>query len=564
MSDQFDAKNNSSFASMFEESLHECKSVEGTVVTGTIVGISHDKAIIDVGLKSEGRLFLSDIMKLKDSDSVNIGDTLDVYIEKSEDRNGDPILSIERAKKEHIWNQLLGYMNEGRTINGIIFGRTKGGFSVDLDGTIAFLPGSQVDLRAVKDITPLLGTVQQFKIINMDKVRNNIVVSRRAALEAIRAEIKQEVLSKLNAGDIIDGVVKNITDYGAFVDIGGIDGLLHITDISWKRISTPQEVLNVGDKVKVQVIKFNQASGRISLGMKQLTKSPFEEIDSKYKVGEVYQGKIVSIVEYGIFVALDDNLEGMVHMSEISWLKRGGGSIKTVNIGDVVSVCILEINKERNKIALSMKRCQPNPWQKFAEDNPVGTKIKCVTKNSTEFGVFVGVTEDLDGMIHMSDISWDKYVIDNLEERFKPGEEIEVVVLDVNPEKERISLGIKQLTEDPLKHALEEINKNEAVTCTITEVQFAGMVVSLNNGLIGFIRRTEISNDRTKQRTNTYKVGDQVEAIVLDIDEKLRRISLSIKALDSKNEKEALEKFGNASSGSASLGDVLSEAMKKS
>ncbi len=556
-------KNGFSFASMFEESLNNCNNIEGTVVTGTVVGINNDKAIIDVGLKSEGRLFLDDIKHLNQTDTVSIGDKIEVYIEKSEDRNGAPILSIEKAKKEMDWNNLVKKMESNEMVEGVITGRTKGGFSVDINGTNAFLPGSQVDLRAVKDITPLLGIPHKFKILNMDKQRNNIVVSRRAAIEAIRETKRKEILKTLKVGDVIEGTVKNITDYGAFVDIGGIDGLLHITDISWKRINNPQDVISVGDVVKVQVIKFGAESGRLSLGMRQLIESPFEKIAAKYEFGKPYKGKVVGMSDYGAFVEIEGDVEGMVHISEMSWVRRNANPSKVVNIGDEVDVCIIEISEEKNRIGLSIKKCQPNPWQQFADENPAGTRLKGVVKNSTEFGVFVGITDQLDGMVHISDISWDRRIIDNLDERFKSGDEIDVVVLDVSPEKERISLGIKQLTEDPFEKALSEINKGDIVDCTVKEVQFSGLVMELFNGLTGFIRKAELSMDKLSQRTDKFHVGDKLQAMITFIDERTHKVALSIRAMEIMNEKEAIKKFsGDQSDGVSSLGDVLPDEIK--
>lgn len=548
-----------SFAEMLNESMKNSESLEGKVVSGTIVGFKNDKAIVDVGLKAEGRLFIDDIKTLKGSDNVEVGDKIDVFVERFEDRNGEPILSIEKAKKEAVWLDLEKHMENGTTIDGVIVGRTRGGFSVDINGTTAFLPGSQVDLRIVKDITPLLNIKQPLKILKMDKIRNNIVVSRRAVLEASRMEAKTEVMSKLEEGMIIDGTVKNITDYGAFVDIGGIDGLLHVTDMSWKRVSSPTDIVNVGDPVKVQVLKFNIDTGRISLGMKQLVKTPWENIEQRYIVGEKYTGKVVNITDYGAFVELEDCIEGMIYMTELSWVKKSVHPSKIMAVGDEVQVMVLEVNPEKRKISLGLKQCQDNPWKKFAEEHPVGTKLDGIVKNITEFGIFVGVDEELDGMVHISDVSWAAGSADDKSKNIQKGQKVGVVVLDINPDKERISLGIKQLEEDPYAEAEINTKKGDVVTATVTNIQTAGVDVKLENGLSGFIKKIDISMDKNKQKPDTLAIDEKVEAMVLSID-KSRCVNLSIKALEMQREKEALKQFGSTDSG-ASLGDILEEAM---
>lgn len=550
-----------SFADLLLEAESKESTIEGRVALGTIVAIKNDKAVVDVGLKSEGRLFLKDIQDLKGTTEVKIGDTLEVYIERFEDKHGEPILSIERAKKEAVWKSLEKRMENGETVEGMITGKTKGGFAVDVNGTMAFLPGSQVDLRMVKDITPLLNLTQPFKILKMDKLRNNIVLSRRAVLEAARNEVKDTVMSKLEEGSVIEGVVKNATDYGVFVDIGGIDGLLHVTDMSWKRISSPLDVVKVGDTVKVQVLKLNRETGRISLGMKQLVQTPWENIDARYKVGEKYKGKVVNITDYGVFVELEDCIEGMVYQTELSWIRKNAIPSKVVNVGDEVEVMVLDVNQEKKKISLGLKQCQENPWQTFADEHPVGTKLEGIVKNTTEFGIFVGVTDMLDGMVHMSDVSWADGSRDDKSKDFEKGQKIEVVVLDVNPEKERISLGIKQLADDPYAAAAGSTKKGDAVTAEVKDVMSGGLEVVLENGLQGFIKKLDLSSDKNRQRPEAFSIGDKVEAIVLGID-KDRQVSLSIKALEIQREKEALQQFGSADSG-ASLGDILGAALKK-
>ena len=550
-----------SFAEMLEKSLAGKGSLEGKVVLGTVIGIKNDKAIIDVGLKSEGRLFLDDIKALKGTDTVSVGDTLDVYVDKYEDKSGEPILSIEKAKKEAVWNALEKKLETGESVEGIITGKTKGGFAVDIKGTMAFLPGSQVDLRLVKDITPLLNIPQPFKLIKMDKVRNNIVVSRRAVLEAERNEIRNDVISKLQEGAVLDGVVKNLMEYGAFVDIGGIDGLLHVTDMSWKRVSNPSEIVSVGDNIKVQVLKFNKDTGRISLGMKQLMDSPWENIEQRYKVGEKYKGKVSNITDYGAFIALEEYIEGLAYITELSWFKNTQPS-KILTLGQEVEAMVLEINPEKRKIALGLKQCQPNPWKEFAENHPVGTKLEGVVKNITEFGVFVGVTDTLDGMVHVSDVSWNDGSNKDKSKMFEKGQKIEVVVLAVDPVKERISLGIKQLENDPYADATNATKKGDVVVVEVKEIRSNGVDVILENGLNGFIKSADISNDKARRKPDTLAVGEKLEAIVLGVAKGSRTVNLSVKALEIKKEKEALEKYGSTESG-ASLGDILGVALEK-
>jgi small subunit ribosomal protein S1 len=554
----------SSFASLLNESIFGTDSIEGKVVTGTVVAIRNDKAVIDVGLKAEGRLFINDIKALKGCDSVSIGDTLEVFVDRFEDKNGEPILSIEKAKKEAVWKKIEEHMEGGTVVEGMIIGRTNGGFSVDISGTTAFLPGSQVDLRIVKDIVPLLNLPQPFKVLKMDKARNNIVVSRRAVLEAARNEAKSEIISKLEEGMIIQGIVKNITDYGVFVDIGGIDGLLHVTDMSWKRVASPSDLVKVGDSVQVQILKFNKETGRISLGMKQLVKTPWEGIEQRYIIGNKYKGKVSNVTDYGAFVELEDCIEGMIYITELSWLRKNIHPSKLISIGDEIEVVVLDINPPKRKISLGLKQCQENPWRRFAETHPVGTKLEGIVKNITEFGIFVGVTDLLDGMVHISDVSWNSGNKDDKSKDLQKDQTIDVVVLDINPEKERISLGIKQLENDP--HAgIEEMNnlKGKATTATVKEIHSAGVVVTLENGFPGFIRKGDISSDRMGQRTDALTVGETVEAMILGVDRISRVVNLSIKELEFRREKEDLKQFGSTTDGGARLGDILGQAIKE-
>lgn len=550
-----------SFAEMLEESIKGQNSLEGKVVLGKIIAIKNDKVIVDVGLKSEGRLFLDDVKALKETDAVSVGDTLEVYVDRYEDKNGEPILSIEKAKKEAIWISLEKKLESGETIEGNITGRTKGGFSVDINGTTAFLPSSQVDLRLIKDITPLLNIPQPFKLLKMDKIRNNIVVSRRAVLEAARNEARGEIMSKLEEGTVIEGVVKNIMEYGAFVDIGGIDGLLHVTDMSWKRVSNPTDVVNVGDKVTVQILKFNKDTGRISLGMKQLTSSPWENIEQKYKVGEKYKGTVSNITDYGVFVALEECIEGLAYISELSWLKKSSNPLKNFEVGQEVEAMVLEVNSAKKKISLGLKQCQPNPWKEFEENHPVGTKLEGVVKNITEFGIFVGVTDQLDGMVHMSDVSWKNGSLDDQSSKIEKGQKIEVVVLSVDPEKERIGLGVKRLENDSFTEATKNMKKGDVVTAEIKELSQNGIVVSITDEVEGFIKTQEISLDKSAINKDKYAIGDKVEAIIIGFERAHKRVQLSIKMLEKQREKEALAKYGSSNSG-ATLGDILGKSLK--
>ncbi|MDR1234288.1 MAG: 30S ribosomal protein S1 [Holosporales bacterium] len=553
-----------SFADLLNESLFGRDSIEGRVVVGTIVEIKNDKVVIDVGLKAEGRLFLNDVKTLKGSDSVAVGETLQVFVERFEDRNGEPVLSIEKAKREAVWSKLESLLESGESIEGIITGRTKGGYAVDIDGTTAFLPGSQVDLRLVKDITPLLNLKQPFKILKMDKQRNNIVVSRRAVLETVRNEAKSEIMSRLEEGMTLSGVVKNITDYGVFVDIGGIDGLLHVTDMSWKRVSLPSDLVKVGDTLNVQIIKFNRESGRISLGMKQLMKTPWEGIEQRYIIGNKYKGKIVNVTDYGAFVELEDCIEGMIYITELSWVRKNIHPSKLVTIGEEIEVIVLDVNPQKRKISLGLKQCQENPWKQFEETHPAGTKIEGIIKNITEFGIFVGVNDVLDGMVHVSDVSWHSGTKDDKSKDIQKGQKIEVIVLDVNPEKERINLGIKQLEDDPYAELTKMIDrKGDGVFVTVKEIHQAGVDVELEDGLPGFIKKGDISSDKNRQRSDAMRVGEKVEAMILGIDRGAKVVNLTIRGLEIKREKEAVEQFGTTDKEGASLGDILGLALKE-
>lgn len=541
------------------------------IVTGTIVSIKRDDAIIDVGLKSEGRLSINDIKSLKGIDEVRVGDTVDVYIERFEDKHGNPVLSIEKAKKEAVWQRLTNSFVNGDVITGVITGKTKGGFFVDICGTSAFLPGSQIDTRVIKDISTLFGVEQRFKIMKMERARNNIVVSRKAVVDLERNATRGEILSQLEEGMVMDGIVKNITEYGAFVDIGGIDGLLHVTDMSWRRVSSPNEVVKVGDKVKVQIIKFNRDTGRVSLGMKQLSETPWSSnVQERYKVGEIYKGKVVNITDYGAFIELEPCIEGMAYRSELSWIKNVIPS-NAVSIGDEINVKVLEVVPDKHKISLSIKRCQPNPCEQFALDHPVGSVVSGEIRGIKEFGIFVGLTDILDGTIAMRDISWDMTYeeeltrtnigIDSRAKMYEIGQTIETKVLVVDPSREIIRLGIKQLSEDPYAKMLESIKKDDVVHGKVSKIGTEGMVVTLDNGLPCLLKRFDVGRDGGKKFAD-YKEGDEVDALVTVVNVGSRYVQISINALDIKTQRAILKKV-NSETMSSKFGDVLGNALNK-
>ncbi|MGK9166480.1 30S ribosomal protein S1 [Inquilinus limosus] len=552
-----------SFAALLEESLGQSESFEGTVVKGRVVSIDNDMVLIDVGLKSEGRVALKEFAVPGQPVQLAPGDTVEVFIERMEDKNGEAVLSREKAKREEAWTALEKSFNEQLRVTGVIFGKVKGGFTVDLNGAVAFLPGSQVDIRPVRDISPLMGTPQPFQILKMDRSRGNIVVSRRAVLEESRAEARSELVANLKEGQVLEGVVKNITDYGAFVDLGGVDGLLHVTDIAWRRINHPSEALQIGQAVKVQVVRFNPETQRISLGMKQLEADPWEGVVAKYPAGARFRGRVTNITDYGAFVELEPGIEGLVHVSEMSWTKKNVHPGKIVSTSQEVEVMVLDVDPVKRRISLGLKQCLPNPWEVFAEKYPAGTELEGEVKNITEFGLFVGLPGEIDGMVHLSDIAWDRPGEEAIQD-FKKGDQVKVKVLDVDVEKERISLGMKQLTEDTFEKATAGggLRKGEIVTGTVTEVNDGGVEVSVGDGLVGFIRKSDLSRDRSEQRPDRFAVGDKVDAKVMQVDRAARKVSLSIKAKEVEEEKQAMAEYGSSDSG-ASLGDILGAALRK-
>ncbi|PLK24272.1 30S ribosomal protein S1 [Novosphingobium sp. TH158] len=554
------------FAALLDESLGGAANggFEGRVVKGTITAIEGDKAVIDVGLKSEGRVALREFAMAGQPHGLSVGDEVEVYVDRVENADGEAMLSRDRARREAAWDKLENEFGEGKRVEGVIFGRVKGGFTVDLDGAVAFLPGSQVDIRPVRDVQPLMDIPQPFQILKMDRRRGNIVVSRRAVLEETRAEQRSGLIMNLAEGQIIDGVVKNITDYGAFVDLGGIDGLLHVTDMSYKRVNHPNEVINIGDTVKVQIIRINQDTQRISLGMKQLESDPWDGVVAKYPVGAKLKGTVTNITEYGAFIELEAGIEGLVHVSEMSWTKKNVHPGKIVSTSQEVDVVVLEVDSDKRRISLGLKQAQQNPWEAFAEKHPVGSTVEGEVKNATEFGLFIGLDGDVDGMVHMSDIAWGISGEDALALHRK-GEQVSAIVLDVDVEKERISLGMKQLEKGApaagVAAASSGLKKNQVVTVTVLEVRDGGLEVQAgDDGATGFIKRSDLGRDRDEQRPDRFQVGQKLDAMITGFD-RSKKPNFSVKARQLAEEKEAVEQYGSSDSG-ASLGDILGEALK--
>ncbi|KLE35769.1 30S ribosomal protein S1 [Aurantiacibacter luteus] len=553
------------FAAMLDEQLGGADGgFEGRVVKGTVTAIENGMALVDVGLKSEGRISLREFERGEEDGShgLSVGDEVEVFVDRVENADGEAMLSRDRARREAAWDKLENEFGEGKRVEGRIFGRVKGGFTVDLDGAVAFLPGSQVDIRPVRDVTPLMDMPQPFQILKMDRRRGNIVVSRRAVLEETRAEQRSELIEGLAEGQVTDGVVKNITDYGAFVDLGGIDGLLHVTDMSYKRVNHPSEVIEIGQTVTVQIIRINQDTQRISLGMKQLESDPWDGVGAKYPVGAKVNGTVTNITEYGAFVELEPGIEGLVHVSEMSWTKKNVHPGKIVSTSQEVEVMVLEVDAEKRRISLGLKQAQRNPWEEFADAHPVGSTVTGEVKNATEFGLFIGLPGDVDGMVHMSDIAWGISGEDALALHRK-GEEVEAVVLDVDIDKERISLGMKQLEKGAPTEAgaAGSLRRGEVVTVTVLEVRDGGLEVQVgDDGATGFIKRSDLGRDRDEQRPDRFQAGQKVDAMVTGFD-RSKKPNFSIKAHQIAEEKEAVAQFGSADSG-ASLGDILGAALK--
>jgi len=549
------------FAALLDESFGGQSNLEGRVITGTVISIENDVAIIDCGLKSEGRVPLHEFAPPGQQADLEVGGQVEVYLERMENAMGEAVISRERARREEAWDKLEAASGEGGHVDGVIFGRVKGGFTVDLDGAVAFLPGSQVDIRPVRDITPLMGIPQPFQILKMDRRRGNIVVSRRAVLEETRAEQRNELLANLHEGQVLEGVVKNVTDYGAFVDLGGIDGLLHVTDMSWRRVNHPSEVLNIGETIKVQVVKLNPETQRISLGMKQLEADPWDGVEAKYPLRAKFTGRVTNITDYGAFVELEAGVEGLVHVSEMSWTKKNVHPGKIVSQSQEVEVMVLDVDPVKRRISLGLKQVQENPWVAYAEAHPVGTEVEGAVRNITEFGLFVGLDEDLDGMVHLSDLDWNRPGDQALAE-YNKGDMVRAVVLDIDVDKERIGLGIKQLGDDPFASVAGH-KRGDTVTCTVVAVEENGLQVTFGDtDYPGYIRRGDLARDRDDQRPQRFAAGDKVDAMITNVDRSSRRINLSIRALEIEEEKQAVEQYGSTDSG-ASLGDILGAAMNE-
>ncbi|WP_374655150.1 30S ribosomal protein S1 [Dongia sp.] len=549
------------FAALLEESLGFAQGLEGSVLSGTVVAIDGEFALVDVGLKSEGRVALREFGGPAGKAEIKIGDVVEVYLERMEDKNGEAMLSREKAKREEAWTALEKQFKDNQRVTGVIFGRVKGGFTVDLSGAVAFLPGSQVDIRPVRDVGPLMGTPQPFQILKMDRARGNIVVSRRAVLEESRAEARSELVANLKEGQVLQGVVKNITDYGAFVDLGGVDGLLHVTDIAWRRINHPSEALHIGQNVNVQVVRFNPETQRISLGMKQLEADPWEGVAAKYPVGAKLKGRVTNITDYGAFVELEPGIEGLVHVSEMSWTKKNVHPGKIVSTSQEVEVMVLDVDPTKRRISLGLKQCMDNPWSSFIDKHPVGSELEGEIKNITEFGLFVGLPGEIDGMVHLSDLDWDRAGEEAVQD-YKKGQMVKVKLLDVDVEKERISLGIKQLKKDTFAESAGTMKKGDVVTCTVTAVTDGGLEVTVGDGIPGFIKKADLSRERAEQRPDRFAVGEKVDAKIAQIDAKTRKLTLSIKAREMEEDKQAMAEFGSSDSG-ASLGDILGAALSK-
>ncbi len=555
------------FAALLNESYGESEAFEGTVIKGRVVAIEKDVAVIDIGLKTEGRVALKEFQGPGREGPVDVGDEVEVYLERIENALGEAVISRDKARREESWVKLEKAFEAQEKVEGVIFNQVKGGFTVDLDGAVAFLPRSQVDIRPVRDVTPLMNIPQPFQILKMDRRRGNIVVSRRTVLEESRAEQRHEIVANLEEGQVIDGTVKNITDYGAFVDLGGIDGLLHVTDIAWRRVNHPTEVLNIGQTVRVKIIKINHDTHRISLGMKQLLDDPWQNIEAKYPINARFQGRVTNITDYGAFVELEPGIEGLIHVSEMSWTKKNVHPGKIVATSQEVDVQVLEVDSSKRRISLGLKQTLSNPWEHFAEKFPVGSDVEGEVKNKTEFGLFIGLEGDVDGMVHLSDIDANRPGEIAIED-FKKGDVVRARVLDIDTEKERISLGMKQLGADataptPSEDATAgEFRKGSVITCEIIDVKDGGIDVKIaNSDLVSFIKRNELARDRNDQRPDRFAVGEKVDARITQFDKRSRKISVSIKALEIADEKEAIAQFGSADSG-ASLGDILGAALK--
>jgi small subunit ribosomal protein S1 len=552
-----------SFAELFEESLIRTEMRQGAILTGVVVDVTRDVVVVNAGLKSEGVIPIDEFRGESGVVSINVGDEIEVALEYVEDGFGETRLSREKAIRAQSWRKLEKAYGDGENVIGIINGKVKGGFTVELETIRAFLPGSLVDVRPVRDTTYLEGKELEFKVIKLDQKRNNVVVSRRAVVEAESSEERDALIENLQEGQSLKGVVKNLTDYGAFIDLGGIDGLLHITDMSWRRIKHPSEIVEVGDEIEVKVLKFDRERTRVSLGLKQMGEDPWADIARRYPVSSRLFGKVTNLTDYGCFVEIEEGVEGLVHVSEMDWTNKNISPNKIVDVGTDVEVMVLDIDPERRRISLGMKQCKANPWDEFSAMHNKGDKISGVIKSITDFGIFIGLDGGIDGLVHMSDISWSESDEEALR-AYKKGDELETVILAIDPERERISLGIKQMEQDPFSNYLAAHPKGTNVNGVITEVDAKGAVVDLGDGIEGYIRASEIARDRVEDARTMLKTGDDVEARFIGVDRKNRSLNLSVKAKDTAEEAEAIQDYsrGKGDTGGGTLGDLLKEQME--
>ena len=553
-------ENTENFEALLNQSLKKIKNFEGKVVNGKVISIDNNHALIDVGLKSEGRISRDELRFCDKEKEIKVGDKIDVFVERIEDKNGEAVLSREKAKKEVAFDSFSESLKKDTPVDGKIYGKVKGGYTVDIDGVITFLPGSQVDVKPIKDINHLVEQKLSFKVIKIDKERGNIVISRKAYLEEHLKQNIKDSKKNLKEGKSVMGIIKNITDYGAFVDLGTIDGLIHLTDISWKRINHPSDFLKIGQNIKVKILKCNAESNKISLGIKQLSKDPWEKIEKKYKEGKNYSGKVSKITDYGAFIVLEDGIEGLIHVSEMTWDKKKTNPNDIVSMGDLVDITILELDLEKRKLSFRMKKESANPWKKYFKKYKKGKIVDCKVGNITEYGIFVNLEENLDGMVHISDLDWEW---DNKStENFKTGDTVKTVILDVNEEKQRISLGIKQLDNKPFKEKIKDIKIKDIVTCSVIHVKDNGVKVKLDNNLDGFINKENLSMDESEQNPRRYAANEKLDAMIKKIDNESKIVVLSIKEIESKEQKKIKKEFGSLDSG-ASLGKILGEKKRK-
>jgi small subunit ribosomal protein S1 len=550
-----------SFAQLFEESLKEIETRPGSIVRGTVVSIDKDVVLVDAGLKSESAIPVEQFKNAQGELEIKIGDQVDVALDAVEDGFGETLLSREKAKRHEAWLMLEKAYEDAATVTGIINGKVKGGFTVELNGIRAFLPGSLVDVRPVRDTLHLEGKELEFKVIKLDQKRNNVVVSRRAVIESENSAERDQLLENLQEGMEVKGIVKNLTDYGAFVDLGGVDGLLHITDMAWKRVKHPSEIVNVGDEITVKVLKFDRERTRVSLGLKQLGEDPWVAIAKRYPEGTKLTGRVTNLTDYGCFVEIEEGVEGLVHVSEMDWTNKNIHPSKVVNVGDVVEVMVLDIDEERRRISLGLKQCKSNPWQLFAETHNKNDRVEGKIKSITDFGIFIGLDGGIDGLVHLSDISWNVAGEEAVRE-YKKGDEIAAVVLQVDAERERISLGVKQLAEDPFNNYLSTNKKGTIVTGKVTAVDAKGATVELAGGVEGYLRASEASRDRIEDATLVLSVGDDVEAKFTGVDRKNRVVSLSVRAKDESDEKEAIAVVNNKPAEESNFSNAMAEAFK--